>query len=185
MFKRHDLKNDKHFLEFLFNFSNLDKILRIFKTKIKFIAEIFGRLFSPRNVVTWIPESSCFRRPFHSQHVHLSQTLLKSAQQHFYSNFPLTWERLTKFTQNFEHFQRKDHVHSLNIWQVIEYEKCGYLNARELLFQNTLRESMCSLVANTEQICTAALLFKFPINNRQIELKNISVSQIWNLRTVW
>ena len=37
MFKRHHLKNGKHFLQFLFNFWNLDKIFGIFKKKIRFI----------------------------------------------------------------------------------------------------------------------------------------------------
>ena len=36
--------------------------------------------------------------------------------------------------QNFAHFEKKDQVHSLNISQVIESEKCGYLNAWKLLF---------------------------------------------------
>ena len=52
MFKRHYLKNRNHFLEFLFHFCNLHKILRIWKKKISFIGYIFGRLLSPINVVT-------------------------------------------------------------------------------------------------------------------------------------
>ena len=34
-----------------------------------------------------ILESSCFRTPFESQRVHVSQTLPKSARQHFYPIF--------------------------------------------------------------------------------------------------
>ena len=43
---------------------------------------------SPTNVVTWMPESSSFTTPLESQRVHVSQTLPKSAPQHFYPNFP-------------------------------------------------------------------------------------------------
>ena len=39
-----------------------------------------------------------------------------------------------KCTQTFAHFQKKDQVHSLNIFEVIESEKCGDFNARKLLF---------------------------------------------------
>ena len=35
-------------------------------------------------------------------------------------------------TQNFPHFQKKDQLHSLNISEVIDPEKCGYFNARKL-----------------------------------------------------
>ena len=32
-------------------------------------------------------------------------------------------------TQNFAHFEKKDQDNSLNILEVTESEKCGYLNA--------------------------------------------------------
>ena len=62
--------------------------------------------------------------------------------------------------------------------EVIDIEKCGYFNARKVVFQNTLPESMCSPVPNTAETFTAAVLFQFSINPRQIELENISPSQI-------
>ena len=37
-------------------------------------------------------------------------------------------------TQNFVHFQKKDHLHSLNVSEVIEPTKCGYFNDPKLLF---------------------------------------------------
>ena len=165
-------------------------------------------------MVTWIPEGSWFRTPFESQRVHVSQTLPKSARQHFYPNFPLTmdklshktslsvrceisrllgstftaehmyyrrnWENLPQHiemelsqkpeilspifilflicTQNFAHFEKKDHFPRLNIWQVIESKQCGYFNARKLLFYNTLWDSTSSRVPNTAEIFMAALL---------------------------
>ena len=41
-----------------------------------------------------MPETSCFRTPFRSQGVHVSQTLLKSARQHFYPNSPIMGDKL-------------------------------------------------------------------------------------------
>ena len=38
MFKRHYVKNPKHFKKFSLDFSNLQKIWRIFEKKINFIA---------------------------------------------------------------------------------------------------------------------------------------------------
>ena len=51
------------------------------------ITLIFPELLNLKNVLTWVPESSCFRTPFGSNRVKGSQTLLKSARQHFYANF--------------------------------------------------------------------------------------------------
>ena len=147
-------------------------------------------LLSPRNVVTSMPQSYSLRTPFGSQRVQLSQTLLKSARQHFYHNLTLTKHKMSykrslpvrseisvlflnnltadrmycchdpenflqnvktplsqtpqtffelfiqllKFTQNFVHFQKNDQVHSSNIYEVIESEQCGDLNAPKILF---------------------------------------------------
>ena len=63
-----------------------------------------------------------------------------------------------KSTSNFAPFERKDQFHSSNILEVIESKKCGYLNARRLLFQNTLWESRCPRLPNNDQIWTAKLL---------------------------
>ena len=37
-------------------------------------------------------------------------------------------------TQIFAQFEKKDQLHSLNISEVIDPYKCGYFNARKLLF---------------------------------------------------
>ena len=95
MFKRHYLQHCKNFLKFFIHFYNLHKILRILKKKITFMVEIFLRLMSPRNMVTWMPDSSCLRTPLQSQRVHVSQTLPKSLRQHFYHNFLLTTDKLS------------------------------------------------------------------------------------------
>ena len=157
-------------------------------------------------MVVSIPESPCFRTLFGNQSVRGPQTLLKSPWQHVYPNFPAIQDKLsqktsplvrsemlalffafrqyTQFT-NFAHFSKKHQLHTLNILVVIDSEKCGRLNARKLLFQNTLGESKYSRVTNTGEICAGARLLLFSINPQQIKSENISFSQIINLWTVW
>ena len=86
--QRNYLQNQKHFPELLLHFWNLNKILSILKRKMIFITLIFPELLIPKNVVTWMQESCCFRTPFGSKRVKGSQTLLKSARYHFCANFP-------------------------------------------------------------------------------------------------
>ena len=76
------------------------------------------------------------------------------------------------------YFGEKDKVHRLNIFEVIDSEKCGYLNVRKLPFQNTLRESTCTRVLNTAETTMAALLSERSIDPPHIELEKISVSEI-------
>ena len=82
-------------------------------------------------------------------------------------------------------FFKKDQVQSLNISEVIDSEKRGFFNARQIVFSNTFGESTGSWLTNTSEISTAAFSAYFSSNPRQIELGNISFSQMLNLRTVW
>ena len=50
-----------------------------------------------------------------------------------------TFIAFLRSSENFVHFEKKDQPHTLNISEVIDSEKCGYLNARKLLFQNTFK----------------------------------------------
>ena len=54
------------------------------------MAQIFLNLLTPRNGVTSMSESFCFRTLFESQRVQGSKKLLKPALEHFYPNFALT-----------------------------------------------------------------------------------------------
>ena len=107
------------------------------------------------------------------------QKLLCEKRKTFSENFIA----FPKSTENSAHFERKDQLHSLNLFEFIDPENCGYFNVRNLL--NTFPESKCSRVPNTAECSTAALLSQFSITLGQIELENISRSQIQNLRTVW
>ena len=72
--------------------------MRILKKKMTFIAWLFWKLLTPKNVVTWRPESSCLRTPCGYQGVNGSQTLLKPAGQNFYPKFPLDSDKLSSKT---------------------------------------------------------------------------------------
>ena len=76
------------------------------------------------------------------------------------------------------HFEKKDQLFSLNISEVSDSEKCGYLNARKLLFQNTLRESTYPRVLNTADTTMEALLPELTFDPTHIELREVSLSEI-------
>ena len=87
-------------------------------------------------------------------------------------------------SQNSVHFEIRNQLYSLNISEVSASEKCGYWNARKLLFQNTLQKSTCSRVLNTAETNMEALLLELSIDATHIELDKISVKEISNLKTV-
>ena len=64
-------------------FSKYKSNFEYFEIRIAFIASICPKLLLPKNVVTSIPENSCFRTPFRNQRVKGSKTMLKSAWQDF------------------------------------------------------------------------------------------------------
>ena len=72
-----------------------------------------------------------------------------------------------KSKENFPHFEEKDQLHSSNILEVIESEECGYLNATKLLFQNSVRESTCKRLRNTDELFMVAVLCKVYINPKK------------------
>ena len=69
--------------------------MSVLEKKITFIISIFLELLILENVVTWIRESSSFRKLFGIKRVKGSQTLLKSARQVFYFIFPFTSKKVT------------------------------------------------------------------------------------------
>ena len=66
----------------------------ILKKKTSVIAQIFGKLLTLENVVTWMPESSRCRTPFVNHRVHGCQTLKNSAWLHFCRNFTLIQKKI-------------------------------------------------------------------------------------------
>ena len=57
------------------------------------------------------------------------QTLLPQKQK----TFSLIFIAFLESTQNFAHFEKKDPRHTLNIFEVIDPDKCGSFNAGKLL----------------------------------------------------
>ena len=103
-----------------------------------------------------MPNRSCFRTPLGGNCVNGSQTLLKSARQHFHCKFPSIWDRLCSktsllvrseilglfvetFTADYkyslykrEKFQHPVHkyvnITYVNISEIIDAEERGYLD---------------------------------------------------------
>ena len=78
------LKNEKLFLEFFLHFPNRHEILNICEKKMTFMADLFAKLRTPKNVVRYMSKKSRFKRPFDLQHGKRVQTLLRSETQHRY-----------------------------------------------------------------------------------------------------
>ena len=72
----------------MFHLWNLHQILNNFrKTKIV-IANVFPKLQTVKDLVRPLSIKCSFRTSFDSQHSKVSQTVVKSASQHFYHVFP-------------------------------------------------------------------------------------------------
>ena len=76
------LKNGKLFHNFFLHFRNLHEILNIFKKKMTFIADLFPKLRTPKDVVRYLSKKSRFKGLFDRQHGKRVQTLLRSEPQH-------------------------------------------------------------------------------------------------------
>ena len=76
------------------------------------------------------------------------------------------------------HVEKKDQLCSLNISKVSDSEKCGYLNAQKLVFQNTIGESTCSGILNTADRTIEPLLSELSIDATHIEFEKMSVNDI-------
>ena len=83
-FRSNYLKNKKLFHNFFLRFRNLHEISNILKYKMSFIADLFAKLRSPKNVVRYMSKKSRFQGPFDRQHGKRVQTLLQSEPQHRY-----------------------------------------------------------------------------------------------------
>ena len=81
---RNYLKNEKLILNFCFHFRNWHEILNIWEKKMTFIADLFAKLRTPKNVVRYLSKKSRFKGPFDRQHGKRVQTLLRSESQHRY-----------------------------------------------------------------------------------------------------
>ena len=82
-FKSNDLKYEKVFPNFLFNFCNLNQILNILKKRMIVTANVFTKLKNVKGFVRPLAKKTRFRTRFDSQHVKACQILAKSPWEHF------------------------------------------------------------------------------------------------------
>ena len=82
---------DKLFIAFFESRSTFTHFLK----KIRFVAQLFGKLMPPKIVVTWMLNSSRFRTPFGSQRGNGFKRPLQPARQHFLPNFLLMSAKLS------------------------------------------------------------------------------------------
>ena len=78
------LENEMLFLNFFLHFQNLHEILNICNKKVSFIADLFAKLRTPKNVVRYMSKKSRFKGPFDWQHGKRVQTPLRSRSQYRY-----------------------------------------------------------------------------------------------------
>ena len=71
------LENKKLWRDFLLHFWNLVKILNIFKKKMTRIADVFPKLWTPKNMIMSMPKKSHFRASVEKQHAKCAQTFFK------------------------------------------------------------------------------------------------------------
>ena len=60
------------------------------------IPYVFREFHTRKNLVRWMLQTSCFRRPFEKEHGKRSQTLLKPAGQHLYHLYWSLWRKLNR-----------------------------------------------------------------------------------------
>ena len=76
-FKCKYLENEKHFLNFLFHFWNLDQISKILKKKGMVIATVLPKLQTLKDFVRPLSKKRSFGTRLDSRHVKVSRTLAK------------------------------------------------------------------------------------------------------------
>ena len=94
-FKWNYLKNEKHFLNFLFHFWNLHQILNILRKTMLVIANVFPKLQVVKTFLRPFCKKRHFGTHFNSQHVKVSPILRKCSWERFSLVFPSFWGNLT------------------------------------------------------------------------------------------
>ena len=84
----------KMFLNFLFHFWNLHRILKILNKKMIVIANVFPKLQNVKNFVTSLCKKRHFGTRFDSRHVKVSAILAKSRWEWLYHVFSSIWGKL-------------------------------------------------------------------------------------------
>ena len=77
-FKCNYLKTKKYFRNIFLHFRNLHKLWNTFRKKMSLLSYLFLKLYTAKCRVTEMPKKPCVRALIDSQHVEVSERLLKS-----------------------------------------------------------------------------------------------------------
>ena len=86
-FKCNYLKSENFFLNFLFHFWSLNRILKILKQKMMVLANVFSKLQTVKNFVTPLCKKRCFGTRLDSRNMKESGIFAKSPCECFYHVF--------------------------------------------------------------------------------------------------
>ena len=127
-------KKKNYFLTFFLRFWNVEKSLKILKEKITFMADVFPKLQTWKDVVRQIFKMSRSSRTFEKEHGKRAQALLKSPRQHLIISLwiQLSWKKsllvICKILGLFVNTMTADDKHSLlnrdNLRQSIQMQLC-------------------------------------------------------------
>ena len=129
--------------------------MNIFERKLTLIANVFLKLWTPKNVVRSMSKKSCFRGPFKKQDYKLAQILLKFEQQCLYHIYWLQGGQLSlinsllllcKFLRLFVNTLTADNKYSFlnrdNLTQPIQMQLSQKQNFFSEFFANLLKASL-------------------------------------------
>ena len=97
-FKRFYLKRESLFVDFWYYFWNVHGIYNVLKNTKSILAQLLPKLLHPKEMLTEASKRSRFRTPFGNQRVNGFETLLMSAQHHYFPLFrqirdKLSWKK--------------------------------------------------------------------------------------------
>ena len=95
-FKCNYLKSENFFLNFLFHFWSLNRILKILKQKMMVLANVFSKLQTVKNFVTPLCKKRCFGTRLDSRNVKLPKILAKYLWECFCPVFSSIWRKLIR-----------------------------------------------------------------------------------------
>ena len=81
-------------------------------------------------------------------------------------------------TLNLEYFEKNDQSQSLSLTDIINCERCSYLNVQKAIFHATLRKTTYYRFANTAEISTERVSYNSSNNLRYLEYQKVGPSQI-------
>ena len=127
-----------------------------------------------KNVVIWMPESSCFRTPLKSQRVQGYEEMLKWPWQYLYPKFPLIQDRLRLKTSLLVRFE------TLGVFG-------NTLTADHMYCRHYLREisAMCSSTINSKRenifwnfCCIFAIYTEVCVSWKKNQLHRLNISEV-------